>query len=235
MALCTEIISLPDPINPSKPAYPESVALSSMNQSMNNLDFIAIRIGELDGSKTYKNFNSETVVSRNQSTAIAYVTDQKLLNDKTYNIPIAFEKPISGGTFKSNSNFEILEISDPYQSYPVRDGIIYFNKSNQSTTQIVIKIKALQTIDLSVILKDINATIIHAQQEENVKFAVMSNKSIGHLDLIRVYPNPIKHEKLRFDFNLPIATDVILEFSNLQGLEMYRTIKHFESGLQSWK
>ena len=63
----------------------------------------------------------------------------------------------------------------------------------------------------------------------------MSNKTFGHLDLIRVYPNPIKHEKLRFDFNLPIATDVILEFSNLQGLEMYRTIKHFESGLQSWE
>ncbi|MCI1267477.1 MAG: dockerin type I repeat-containing protein [Saprospiraceae bacterium] len=225
----------PDPINPSKPAYPESVGLSSMNHSMNNLDFIAIRIGELDGSKTYKNLNSETVVSRNQSTAIAYVTDQKLLNNKTYNIPITFEKPISGGIFKSNSNFEILEISDPYQSYPVRDGIIYFNKSNQSTTQIVIKIKALQTIELSVILKDINATILHAQQEENVKFAVMSNKSNEHLDLIRVYPNPIKNEKLRFDFNLPIATDVILEFSNLQGLEMYRTIKHFESGQQSWE
>ncbi len=106
----------PSPANPFASYFPEETAFNNLSGVSLDNDFIAIKIGDLNGSSTTNNLGINTV-NRNINPTYLFAKNKVVAKEEVVEIPLAFnqEQRIDGYQLKLQFDtdvFEFLEITD---------------------------------------------------------------------------------------------------------------------------
>ncbi len=212
--------------NPLSQPFPESVSIPLIKNTKNNLDFVGVKIGDLNNSN-----NAALAAPRNDaSTQTWQIEDQNLAIGQTYSIPIkaSSAQTFLGCQFALNIDVEKITLqSILFQEKPL-------DKSNFSLKNGVLKISyvategiefAPQEIVFTLVVKANTATTVANLLRSNVyelrpeSYDVQETAHPLHFEWLpqngtfvpQLYPNPAtNYTKLSFEITQTSNLDIIL-------------------------
>jgi hypothetical protein len=233
-------------------AIPESHQMSLVNNMTS--DFIAVKIGDLNGNAKANNLTSST--SRGLGEALVIETDDILMEaGKTYRIPfIIKEKDLTGIQFTLKYNDKVsltnikagnlVDMTDANLAVIENGTITTSWNTNQSITNeatyAYIDFKANETTYLSEVL-DLNSVVTSAEaystddELKNVTLQFtkrMIQEQPKGVELYQNQPNPFS-EVTRIRFYLPESTSATISVMDITGKIVYQTTGEYSSGIQT--
>lgn len=229
--------SFPNPSNPFATAFPEVINLNDVTADMLNNNFVAIKIGDVNGSAAVNLLGAaqeRTMVGD----LVFNADDINVEAGNTYTVEFkATDFNVSGYQFSLNFNKKALEFVDVVSGLAdasnfgttlVNEGVLTASWNSDeakrlATGEVVfgLTFKALQSGQLSGML-NINSsyTVAEAYNSNNelmnVAMSFNNNLVTGAFDLYQNTPNPFA-SVTTIGFYLPEATSATLTISDVQG------------------
>lgn len=239
----------PNPINPWKTPFPESISVDTVNVKNDTVNFIAIKIGDMDGSFGKARL---AIGARDLNTTKLLLESQAVPAGTTFRVPIQLEnKDAQAAQFALYFNPNVLEMTDIDYKIAQAD---HFNLNNAKTGDIrmvweaiadsystaahslcTIQFRALQDARLSDVLR-LNERVLPAQvYEQNGTIAKLNLEFIAPkapiFALYQNVPNPFRDETV-IGFQLPEATNTTLKIHDLAGKLLWQQTSYFTKGIQ---
>ena len=238
----------PDPINPwFGGPFPEAIDLTAVDSDQVDLNFVAIKIGDVNLSSDPFSGN-EVAVDRNKEQLIIELENQKIESGSSISIKLEQRDiDLIGGQFEFLFDPSVLELShiegtaiasESYVIDATRGSILIsfvdFDKAMEDT-MLNLEFNGLSDGTLSdvIALKEnhLSAELISRDMEVYGLDFVFTNAYQSGLSLTSVSPNPFS-EQVRIAFDLDQADEVELIVRDQSGV-IVRTIKStFDAGVQ---
>ena len=244
----------PEPFNPWFELWPESITDELPIGGMDEVDFIAVKIGDLNN--TVETSMLMDLEERNFDRSMNLdIDDQLLRGGKTYYIPVRTSdlSEIKGYQFTLGFDQESVELIDleyglmnaaNFGRAFVREGLITASwhdinndyESGQSAELFTLVIRAQNDVQLSKVLElNSRKTRTEAYDRYYDHWDVALNFEIpavqaDNFELYQNQPNPF-HERTLISFELPQAAKVELTIHNVSGQILRKVNGEFEAGL----
>jgi len=239
----------PNPINPWKTPFPESVSVDTVQVKNDTVNFIAIKIGDMDGSLQTARL---AIGTRNAHTTNLLVESQSVTAGTTFRVPIQLENTEAQAAqfalyFNSNMlemigiDYEIAQ-AEHFNLHNAKTGDIRMvweatadSYSTAANSLCTFQFRALQEARLSDVLR-LNERVLPAQVHEqngtiaNLKLAFIAPKT-PLFALFQNVPNPFRDETV-IGFQLPEATQATLKIHDLTGKLLLQQTSYFDKGIQ---
>lgn len=237
----------PNMNNPFQSSFPEVFTVEQLNQSIDNANFVAIKIGDLNDDARPNRLLGEESQDRNGSGHLV-ISDQKLKAGQEYLIPIQLGQAtaLSGFQFDlriNDESVEILEVingkldmTNSFASSLFDEGILrtsYYNSSaeyfNMDDTLFYVKIGVLSDQLLSNIFYLMDADLAAEYYDEHIesyqlRLLFEAEKIKSERSLFQNFPNPFTTQT-NIQFTLDKGMDVQLKLFSENGSEvLVRTI-----------
>lgn len=230
---------------PSQPwPFNESIDLMQVVQDMNNNDFIAVKIGDVDDSALVQ-FNSEAVQNRGLNT-LTLQSEMLSLEDKTYLVPVYFDQDVNLKGFqmslKMKEGVKLLAVEkgaiDLFEEdyFMTEEGInisyIFPEREDVERTETLFYLTVRtegQTEDQPYVIDNqrINSEAYNQSLET---LSLISGSSTSELPvLFQNVPNPFSSQTL-MEFSLPKAGHVELKLLSSDGRVLRTDKGWYEKG-----
>lgn len=103
-----------DDLDPFDENFPERIIITSLNQNYLDNDFVAIKIGDVNGTANFANGSSDERTEEERSTLPIYIENTRLEADNEYKIPFRVKdfKDISGMQLSFGFDANVLKFND---------------------------------------------------------------------------------------------------------------------------
>jgi hypothetical protein len=246
-----------EPSNPLSESFPESYQISILNQDMLNIDFVAVKVGDLNGS-VMNDIGECGIATRTPTQPLIFYTDDVQLNaDETTRIDIRCDKnalvetmqftlewfadkvdivPVSGVLNDANWNPEHLSTGQLPMSWTVFDRVA----SEPGLVVLSLDVTAREVIMLSECGIEMGSSITAQEGILSNDVPVTPQMVVRPIessdDGIVVYqnrPNPFTR-KTMVPIVLPAASLTTLEIFNVQGVLVYQSEIMAQKGYNEW-
>lgn len=251
--------SFPNPADPFAPAFPEYFNVNDIAHDQNGVDFVAVKIGDVNGSAS-TNFNSDDTENRNLVGKLDFVLDEMSLEaGQTYRVPFRASNFVNlvGYQFALKFNNDALRLEDiemgaleslsesNFGLTMLEDGIITTSWDNSkntlldnSTVLFTLVFKATAKAKLSNLLQVTNS-VMPAEAYRNagsdmelldINLNFNQAETVDiEFELFQNKPNPF-HETTTIGFRLPEAGKATLTVYDLSGKVLKSVSKDFAKG-----
>ncbi len=247
-----------NPLNPFFEIWSEKQVCSNITESQLNVDFMGVKIGDVDGSAKL-NINQNLEVNRNEAVVMLQTNDLYLKKEQSYHLPIYFEEDVNleGIQFSLAYDANLLRIDDvqlaetmqsgSWAWHKVEEGIVTFswNTNETSITHsgipfIHLLFTALNEGQLADgMYLHARYTPAEAYQEgaimdvdlsftSTISTATTSIQKQG-LQLYQNQPNPFREQTI-IPYSIPNASNVRLAIHTLDGQLIYTKEKYTSAG-----
>ncbi|MBK7871411.1 MAG: hypothetical protein IPJ74_12420 [Saprospiraceae bacterium] len=242
----------PNPLDPWQEEFPEYISIARMNNAENYGDFVAIKIGDINGSVVADRLSIE---SRSNEHLNLNIVNQLLTSGAIVKIPVFADLTnVEALQFSLQYNSEKLDLkgieSDIIESHNIirQDafGLIHISWDNlekapidkdQPLFYLILQANESVNLDQAIRLnarwaapaayKNENIATVHLSFEQ---YATENNAPI----LYQNAPNPFQSETT-IAFELPEATAATLRIHDLNGKEIWRFDGYFNKGYHQMK
>lgn len=252
----------PDPTNPFIDDIPALRSYSDVERSDMAADFIAIKIGDVNGSAVFSNLQSTDERSETAEWSL-WAEDQQIQANEEftvmlttnewaqmvgYQFTIQFDNNLEFIDFKNSETLHLSE--NNFNLNQLSEGIITTSWHDlQATKDIDVKeqvelfaltFRAKKSLQLSEVLS-INSSTIEAQayreKDEQIELLpiILRFRTADITEGIVLYqnrPNPFV-EETQISFYLPYAEEVTLSVFDMAGKLLYETSSYYATGLNS--
>jgi len=237
--------TFPSPDNPFVPAFPETKSVSNVQFSVVDADFIAMKVGDVNGSAIANSFMSTD--DRTAGTLYFDVADRKVVAGEE--VTVNFKSAEKAQAYQFTMNLKGLEVAELIATEGVgADNFAVFTKENALTAAIEsgagefsVKFRATQEGDLSKMISvsgAITAAEAYNQGGDRLEVAFRFNGANGAVvagagfELMQNTPNPVKDATI-VSFNLPEDGEATLTLTNVEGRVIKVVKGAFAKGLNS--
>ncbi|MFK7936496.1 MAG: HYR domain-containing protein [Saprospiraceae bacterium] len=243
----------PSDMNPAAAPYPQLENINNLDKNHGQVDFIAIKIGDMNGTAS-TNFNTDEVDERSGADDLNFLTENvKLVAGYEYEVPIYAQDFYNIEGFQltfdyDTNNLEWLGIeanalprltNDHF--YEVEPGKItlsweYFYDTEIDETEPLFTLRFTATHN-STLQNELKLTPSHLSSEaytydENLlNLNLLFTESQRDFYLLQNTPNPFR-DATSVHFKLPKATEVTLTIYDLHGRQIQQYRDHFSAGQQ---
>ena len=234
--------TFPDPFNPWMEVYPESYTLNSVSQSMNNADFVAIKIGDLNNTVVA---NATQVVTRGANDLLTFaVADQTVSAGNSVKVDVFADQFEDMQAFQftlniENSNLQLVDIesgaleisNENFGLNRMEDGQItmgWYDVNTHSVSQdevlFTLTFKAAKQVVLSKTLSlTSEVTTAEAYNDNNetmdVALTFRGAQEDAAFELMQNIPNPF-NTNTKIAFKLPSAMNAMLTVYDVTGRQL---------------
>lgn len=239
----------PDPANPWSEPFPEEIGILEMTEaSVNNGNFVAIKIGDVNGSIMA---DREAVSNRSAEVTPLKIANQVIEAGDFIEVPVQLPTPVEAAQFELNFDANVLEMTGlQYQLAQAENlnlnkakaGIIRViwdadlqTYSTTPNTLFTIRFRAVQTAQLREALH-LNEQHLRAiaQQKDGTQSSLALQFSTGQsTEAFALYPNapnPFRDETV-LSFRLPEASRGTVSIYDLTGKLIWQQSGNFAKGL----
>jgi hypothetical protein len=236
----------PDPLNPWREAFPEFMEISDMSEVENYGDFIAVKIGDINGSIVSDRLGAE---SRTVAALAMQLPDQQIKPGATVAVPVqANLQGVAGMQLALQFDAKALEIAgvtpgiidESHMGIRSDENVlsIAWNGAPSATTDIstlfTLHVKGKASSNLREVLWLSSRRIEPiAQRDENIARLELdfsqASTEISTLRLFQNVPNPFRQETM-IRFALPEAGSATIRINDLSGRELWRQQSYFDAG-----
>ncbi|MCG8332431.1 MAG: HYR domain-containing protein [Chitinophagales bacterium] len=226
--------------------FPESIIINSLDQDVDDADFIGIKIGDLNASMMETDSSDFLAVEGRNTEGLGQITirDYQLRAGEIVRIPIYLQTMGAAGlraTFNTNG-LKILNVSTSSQGWlqAATNGFSWVANNKEYTTAPIsyLNVQADRDILLSEALTLGASSRIAIQQEEGLlteNALTLTFIPQGEaLSLTSVYPNPFK-ERVQFGFQQIEEGPISLSIWNAAGQLVYQKEQSLEAGSHYWE
>ncbi len=251
--------SFPNPADPFTPAFPEYFNVNDLAYDQNNVNFVAVKIGDVNGSAA-TNLDGDGADERNFTGKLDFVLDEMSLEKgKTYRVPFRASNFVNllGYQFALRFNPEAMELENievgaleglseaNFGLTMLEEGIITTSWDNSKNT-----LKDNNTVLFTLVFKsNTNNKLSNLLQITNAATPAEAYRSSGQdmelldvnlnfnsaetvnvdFELFQNKPNPF-HETTTIGFRLPTAGPATLTVYDLSGQVLKTVSKDFAKG-----
>ncbi len=236
----------PNPLNPWQEEFPEYMEIGSLSAAENYGNFIAIKIGDINGS----------IIADRRNASARFYTNlplQLLARDiragETISVPVVADmQHVSGVQFALQfkpDQVTLLDIEpgliDEKSVYLQREGglvtVVWNNLDAAGSTDAVLFTLRLQGQQSAQLEETVRLSSRHLQPialqgdaiaRLNLSFAA-EPATAKAFALLQNSPNPF-HSETRISFELPAAGNALIRITDLSGRELWRREGNFDSG-----
>ncbi len=233
-----------DPFNPWMEAFPETYLLNGLNTDMEDVDFVAIKVGDLNNTVVA---NATQVVTRNAPGTLDFAVDSREVKaGEVISVPVYADafNGVKGFQFTMNFDAQKLEVMNVASaSLQVSDDLVGMNRledglftmswfdldgksvdSDQALFEVQLRIKQDGSLNrLLSITSDVTAAEAYSKAEEVLDLnLVFRGDAAPDFELFQNRPNPFT-QVTTIAFNLPEASPATLTVFDVTGKAL-RTI-----------
>jgi hypothetical protein len=240
----------PDPANPWREAFPENIGMSNLDHNVNNANFVAIKIGDLNQSAIV---NTLQVAETRTASTLKLKLEELILNPgATYEVPVRLSElqQIAGYQFALHWNTEALELVNLKPGVAKIDNFGIFAQDGQLTTSWIdqgqdktaelftLVFKAKRETQLSQVLQ-LNPRLMNAEAyNRNIEtfglsldFGIATKATTAEMVLEQNQPNPFRSET-QIKFWLPEAGEATLSIHDVTGRLVKTLRQNYSKGAQ---
>ena len=244
--------------NPSAPLaeqFPEIYNINDLNGDMMTADFIAIKVGDVNGSVNLDGLHGSTTEDRNFHGELPLE-----LPARSYEAGESFELTVRAGaegewlgmqgTLHFDASLELLDVRAHHQLTAQNFGLLdehltmsyaasapeYLHAEAPLFTLVLRAKKAGQTQDAIRLTDELTVGEAYMGNTERLNLALQFSNTAVEEDNFRLFanrPNPFSDETL-IDFYLPSAETITLLVLDAAGREVYQTTGDFGTGYQQF-
>ncbi|MEL7122895.1 MAG: T9SS type A sorting domain-containing protein, partial [Bacteroidota bacterium] len=238
----------PDPANPWMEEIPELISLNDFSDDMMDGDFVAIKIGDVNGSAIP---NSLTDDPRNASGTFELKLDeQQLVAGNAYEVPFTAENLSNIQGYQFTLNMEGLELTDlqygiataeNFGTTHIADGVLTTSwnhptgvEAEEDAVLFTLVLKAQEDVQLSEAIS-ISSRYTYAEaydlngSEMNVSLNFTGTEAASLFEVYQNTPNPFAAET-NISFALPQASEVTISFNDVTGKLLNVVQGNFNAG-----
>jgi len=236
----------PNPLDPWQEEFPEFLEISDMSEAENYGDFIAVKIGDINGSIISDRLGAE---SRTNATLAIQLPDVQLQPGATVAVPVrASLQGVTGIQMTLQFDKQSIELADitpgviehSNMNIQWNEGALYVvwngisQQTNHHANLFTLHLKGKNTVQLNQALR-LNARRFEpvARQNESIaKLELNFSKPTIETNALRLFqnvPNPFREETM-IRFALPKGANVTLRVNDLSGKELWRHQGYFDAG-----
>ncbi len=248
-----------DPTQPLLENFPESKDVNSAGDLLENLSFVAIKVGDLNGSANPDLFGPAESEVKTDETLTFEIADQEFKSGEIVQIPVRCSEinEMGGFQFTMQADPAALTFDAVYaQGLPSlsASNFNYLEKEGQlltswnGTVRSLLESEVLFTLQFEAIkdgrLSDvlsINSTKVSAEayplsnidevQSVALRFGEKGAALENEFVLLQNQPNPFRNSSL-IGFNLPGDSEVTLTINDVTGRLIYKNTTNFDKGFQ---
>lgn len=228
--------------------FPEQVNFSTMNAAEFNAGFIAVKMGDVNGSVASLYNNEQDVQFNQNNTAVAlniYYEDQELEAGEQYEIELMLksEQDLEGFQFELLfKDAEILnvgaDVAADYYAYTNEQLRFSWNRTAKNDLvdkHIRVTFKATENMRLADVLSLSTDFVAESYTQDANKWGVMlvDRPTSEDLLVLQNTPNPFK-DMTMVEFFLPQRDEVNFTITNAAGQLVYNEVNTFDAGWQQW-
>lgn len=233
----------PNPANPWLEDFPEFYSANDLAGQILDVDFVAIKIGDVDLSASTDAF--QNITDRNTLFAYLEMEDIALEKGKFYTIPVVVKQPILGCQFSLHWDSQAIELSDIKEGLCAEahfqssgEGLdVSWNGSNSAdggSELLTLEIQALRFGLLSDFIRlDDHAIQGEAYSATLDKYAIELAFHANTFTVGQNYPNPVA-AATSIPFYLPRAGWVDIHLYDVQGNAVLSHSGWYEQGSSQW-
>ncbi len=243
-----------NPQNPLNEMFPEVIGLNNLDETELEADFVAVKIGDVNGNATTNNLQNSD--DRSSQKLTFYTSNKKLTTNESFVIDFKAKdfQNINGFQFTLNFDTEVLEFQDiiPHSvSSKENFGLSLLSKGaittswfdahpktiNEEDVIFSVEFRAKQDHSLGQVLT-LNSRFTNAEayawenedyQLLDVHLEVIEEAVSKTFELYQNIPNPFD-EATTIGFYLPAQSNGILTIFNTDGKMIWSVEKQFDSG-----
>jgi hypothetical protein len=233
----------PQDDNPWFEDFPEVVNINNLQNAVEDVDFVAVKIGDLNGNASTNNILSSD--DRSAGTLVINADDQKLTAGETYTVNFtSADFEAQGYQFTMNFDNSALEFvgvengvakADNFGMTYLSEGAITTSWNGEATSNTLFGLTFVAKTDAQLSdLFNINSrhTVAEAYNSNNEVLDVQLNfngTEATAFDLYQNTPNPFKGETI-VGFNLPEAGNATLTVNDLSGKTLFIVEGEYSKG-----
>ncbi|HND88131.1 MAG TPA: T9SS type A sorting domain-containing protein, partial [Saprospiraceae bacterium] len=230
-----------DPLNPFKSAFPESISLFQVPSHQFGQDFVAIKVGDVNGSATANSALSSE--DRNGRTLLLDLSDREVQAGEVFDLPFKTSEAVSGFQFTLNLNGLATEEVLPSAGVSTSNFGLFpdaLTVSVDGAQAFALRFRATRAGRLSDMMhmsgRITRAEAYAANERMGValRFATPAGPVLSGMgfELYQNQPNPFEHST-RVGFYLPQATTATLTVFDETGRTLLTQRGDFAAGYQS--
>ncbi len=232
----------PDQQNPWSAPFPESIEISDMVETISNGNFIALKVGDVNGSVMA---DREAVGGRSASVSNVFIQDQAIQTGDFVEVPIRLNDLTEAALFELNYNTTLLNFvgiryhiakEQHFNLNKVHNGSLRFawdNDLQSSPTDIlfILQFRARQSAQLREAF-NLGELAIAQQQDGSSTTLALQFTDAKQAPIFALYPNvpnPVRQETT-LSFQLPEAITGTMRIYDLAGKLLWQYQGDFSQG-----
>lgn len=235
----------PDPLNPSSAPFPQTIQLDSLMQPTDSLGFVAIKIGDLNGSAERASaFTTAALEARSNEQPVCLMTwdDQLVQKGEDFDLLLSSPViPVQGGQFALRYDANALRLNKwecqsgmNAAAYQPVEGVLHLSWLNNNSKSNIATVHFTARADgrlSDMVQLDGGQFKAEAYGVDGITraIALQFSQDAHQPILFQNIPNPVANST-RIEFYLPEATDANLIVYSATGQRVYLFGGHFNPG-----